>query len=237
MEITHNRVNPLLDSIREIIFGLGDGLVSTLGVVVGVAAGTNDSRIVIITGLVLIVVEALSMAAGSYLSSKSHRQLLQRKIREEEFEIENSPEEEKLELIEMYRQRGFTEAEVKIVVNRITKDKKLWLEEMIAKELKIGNAQMDEEGGSAFFMGIAYIAGGMVPVAPFFFLPLMMASIISVVSTILALFLVGYWKGYVTHQNRIRSGLEMMLISMAAASLGYIIGYISGKFFGVNVLN
>src|SRR5689334_1511262 len=81
--VPHHRYGRLLDAIRELVFGLEDGLVSTLGAVAGIAAGTEDGRIVVLSGLVLVSVEALSMAAGSYLSNKSHREMLEKRIEDE----------------------------------------------------------------------------------------------------------------------------------------------------------
>jgi len=225
----------LLGAIRELIFGLEDGLVSTLGAVVGVAAGTNDSRLVILTGAVVIVVESLSMAAGSYLSSKSHRELLEKKIRDERREIEEKPEEETEELRVMYRERGFSEDEIKIIVKRITQNKELWLEEMVTKELHIGKIQLDEPNGHAAIMGFAYIVGGSVPILPYLFLPVQLATLVSVISTIIMLFVLGYWKGSVAGINRVKSGLEMLLVASAAAGLGFAIGTIVGQIFGLGL--
>lgn len=225
----------LLNAIRELIFGLEDGLVSTLGAVVGVAAGTSESKLVILTGAVVIVVESLSMAAGSYLSSKADRELLEKKIRDERQEIEEKPEEETEELRVMYRERGFTEEEIEILVNRITQDKELWLEEMVTKELHIGKIQLDEPKGHAVIMGIAYMAGGSVPVLPYLFLPVEPATVVSIISTVVVLFGLGYWKGIVAGINKIKSGLEMMLVASAAAGLGFIIGTVVGQIFGLGV--
>lgn len=225
----------LLSAIRELIFGLEDGLVSTLGAVVGVAAGTSDGKLVVLTGAVVIVVESLSMGAGSYLSSKSHREFLEKKIRDEKREIEEKPEEETEELRVMYRERGFTEDEIEIIVNRITQDKELWLEEMVTKELHIGKIQLDEPKGHAVIMGFAYMAGGSVPVLPYLLLDVQTATIFSIIGTVVVLFALGYWKGVVTGIARLKSGLEMMLVASAAAGLGFAIGAIVGQIFGLRV--
>lgn len=224
----------IITSIRELVFGLEDGLVSTLGAVIGIAAGTEQRGVVILSGVVIIAVEALSMAAGSYLSSKSHRQLQEHKIREEREEIETKPEEETEELRVMYRERGFNEEEVGILVRRVTANKELWLEEMMAKELKIGHADLDQPGNGAMVIGLAYIIGGAVPVAPFIFLPILPASILAIAATLIGLFSIGWWKAKVTGAPRLRSGLEMLLISSLAAGLGYVIGRVIGKLTGVS---
>lgn len=225
----------MLDSMRELVFGLEDGLVATTGTVAGLAAGTANARIVILSGIVLTVVEALSMAAGSYLSSKSHRQVLEKRIRDEKEEIETKPEEETEELRLMYRARGFNEEEIGILVRRIISDKKLWLEEMIAKELRIGGGELDEPRQNALIMGLAYVIGGAIPVLPYALLPIVPAIWASVLAAGLALFALGYWKATVTGLNRLRGGAEMLAIAAAAALAGYAIGKVIGAAFGLTV--
>lgn len=225
----------ILSSIRELIFGLEDSLVSTLGVVVGVGAGTRDARVVMLSGIVLVIVEALSMAAGSFVSSKSHKQMLLQAIAEEEHEIETEPEREKEELRGMYKTRGFSDDEIEILVRRVTSDKKLWLEEMIAKELKIGGMDLEEPNKNAVVMFLSYIAGGVVPVLPFAFLPVPSAMIVASVVTIIALFAVGFAKGRALEHDGIKSGVEMVLISASAALIGYGIGKGAGMLFGLDI--
>ncbi len=91
--------------LRDAVFGMQDGSVSTLGALTGIAAGTQSSAIVILSGLVIVTVESLSMAAGSYLSATSQRQYLERLLREEEEAIEQDPEGEQREIQAMYRAR------------------------------------------------------------------------------------------------------------------------------------
>src|SRR3989338_4418162 len=87
--------------VRDIVFGTQDGLVSTLGVLTGIAAGTGDSATVVIAGLVVICVESLSMAAGSYLSSKSNRQYQEHLLSKEKREAETNNEQEEGEVVQM----------------------------------------------------------------------------------------------------------------------------------------
>lgn len=228
-----NGIGRLLSAIRELVFGLEDGLVSTMGAVAGVAAGTGDARVVVLSGLVLIAVEALSMAAGSYLSNKSHRQLLEKRIRDEREEIETKPEEETEELRVMYRQRGFSPDEVEILVRRITQNKELWLEEMVAKELRIGTGELDEPKSRALVMGFAYIAGGAIPVLPYLLWPISSAIFVSVAATIVALYAIGHAKGQAAGLSRWKSGGEMVLVASGAAILGYAIGKLLGGAFGL----
>src|SRR5271157_4526850 len=91
------------DNLREIIFGAEDGLVSTLGLVLGMAGATNNGRVVIIAGAVYVISEAFSMAAGTYLSSKAQKELYESKLENERWEIRNKPDAERQEVRDIYR--------------------------------------------------------------------------------------------------------------------------------------
>jgi len=233
--VPHQRFGKLFDAIRELVFGLEDGLVSTLGAVAGIAAGTEDGRIVVLSGLVLVAVEALSMAAGSYLSNKSHREMLEKRIEDERREIEEKPEEETEELCVMYRQRGFSEDEIGILVKRICADKELWLEEMMAKELRIGAGDLEEPSSRAIIMGASYVVGGAVPVVPFLLLPVDTALWVAIVATIAGLFAIGFVKAGATGRSRWKGGMEMVVVASLAAVIGYLIGKGVGILFGLRV--
>lgn len=216
-------------SMREVVFGVEDGIVSTLGAITGIAGGTQDRFIVILSGLVIIFVESLSMAAGTYLSSKSQREMEEKMLREEEQEIEEDPEGEREELVQFYTSRGFTPAEVEVIVNRITSDKKLWLEEMAYRELHVIPQKNGVPRVDAVFMAISYMCGGATPLIAYFFFPIHIALIISIVVSVCMLFFVGYVKGKVVQINRIRSGIEMMVVSLSAAAVGYIVGELASR--------
>ena len=212
--------------LRDAVFGTQDGLISTLGALTGIAEGTRSGEAVVIAGFVIIVVESLSMAAGSYLSSKSQREYLERLLREEEEEIARDPEGERQEIVEMYRLRGYTDPEIEIIARRLMSDPKLLLEDMAHKELGISPDSLEEPLGNALVMGTAYVAGGLIPVIPYLTLPVATAMPISIVGTLLALFLFGGLKGRIVKQSWWRSGLEMVAVAGLAAIAGFFIGRI-----------
>jgi predicted membrane protein (TIGR00267 family) len=219
----------LIRSMREVVFGVEDGIVSTLGAITGIAGGTGDPFIVVLAGLVIIFVESLSMAAGTYLSSKSEREMEEKMLREEAQEIEDDPEGEREELVQFYASRGFTPSEVGILVKRITSDKKLWLEEMAFRELKLIPQKKETPKTAALFMAISYILGGCTPLIAYFLLPIENAIVVSVAVSVCALFLVGYIKGRVVQINRLRSGIEMAVVSLSAAGVGYVVGQLASR--------
>ena len=213
--------------LRDAVFGTQDGLISTLGALTGIAEGTQSGQAVIIAGLVIIVVESLSMAAGSYLSSKSQREYLERLLREEEEEIKTEPEKERQEIWDMYRARGYTDAEIEVIAKRLMADPRLLLEDMAHKELGICPTAFEEPLGNAFVMGTAYVLGGLVPIFPYLLLPVGPAMPVSIGMTFLVLFLFGGLKGRIVKQVWWRSGIEMLVIAGLAALAGFVIGRVA----------
>lgn len=221
------------DRLRDAVFGTQDGLISTMGALVGIAVGTQSAKAVVIAGLAIVGVESLSMAAGSYLSSKSQKQYLDHLIAEEKEAIEKDPEGEKREIWQMYRARGYREEEIAILQRRLLSDKKLLLEDMAHKELGISLERLEEPLGNALVMGTAYIIGGLVPVIPYFVFSVHTAIAFSILVTFLALFAFGGLKGRVVHQSWWRSGIEMLVIAGLASAAGYGIGLIARWWVGV----
>ncbi|MBI4227290.1 MAG: VIT1/CCC1 transporter family protein [Candidatus Omnitrophica bacterium] len=210
--------------IRDAVFGTQDGLVSTLGALIGIAVGTQHQATVAIAGCVIVAVESLSMAAGSYLSSKSQRQYLERLLADEWKAITQHPEQEHEELLQMYRARGFTDEEIAIIARRLFADKRWLLEDMAHKELGISPARLEEPVSNAVAMGISYLVGGVIPVAPYLFWPMAVAIPASIAATAATLFLLGAGKGRLVRQPWWAGGLEMLGVAGAAALIGYVVG-------------
>jgi len=217
-------MNLIRKRLRDVIFGLQDGLVSTSGALVGIAVGTQSSPIVALSGLVIVTVESLSMSAGSFLSAKSQREYLESLLKEEEEAIANNPEGERREIWQMYRARGFKDNEIKMLEKRLFSDKKLLLEDMAHKELGICPNGFEKPFGNAIAMGTAYVVGGLVPVAPYLFLPLQTAVLTSVLATVGALFIIGGLKGKLVRMSWWKSGLEMLYIAGLGGLAGFAIG-------------
>ncbi len=221
----------LAGAIRELVFGAEDGLVSILGLVTGVAAGTTSSAIVFLAGAAGAISGAVSMAAGNYLGVKSHIEVLQRRLREEEKEIREQPEQEHEELVNYYREHGLTPKEIQTVVPAIERNLEFFMEEMTAHELGICPAELKNPVWKGFWILIAYIIAAVFPVLPYALLPRSTAMMVSVAGTVLALFAVGAAKTVYTGRNAIKSGLEML----AVAALAGIAGFLAGHFLAPSV--
>lgn len=222
--------------IREVIFGMEDGMVSTLGAITGIATGTSNHFTVVLAGLVIIAVESIAMGVGSFLSSKSEREIEERKLKEEKIEIRQYPDEERLELIEMYRRDGWPPELAKQMATAAEKNEKLFLQEMALRELKVIPSALENPAKNGIFMGVSYIFGGAVPLLPYLIIfDLAVATPVSVSVTLLGLFIMGVATTKFTKRRWWRAGLEMLLFASAAAGVGYAIGKLVSVLWGVTV--
>jgi len=223
-EIPFNTVGSRL---RDFILGWQDGLVNVLGVVLAVAIATQDKKLVIIAALAAAFAESVSMAAVAYTSFKAEKEFYQSELAREKQEIRYKPEEERREVRDIYRKIGFREPLLGRVVKFMTSDKKRWLTSMMEHELKLFPQKVSPIN-TAIVVGISAIVGSFIPIIPFLLLPINTAVQYALVISTTVLFAVGYYKAKTTIGNPIKSGIEMAVIGMLAALIGYAIGAVLG---------
>lgn len=226
-DFVHHQQSKIGDSLREIVFGAEDGMVSTLGALTGIAIGTSSQFTVILAGLVIVAVESTGMSVGSFLSNKSVKETNLRKLQEEKEEIAKYPEEEEKELVAMYIKDGWPQNLAHQMAATASTNSQLMLKEMAYRELDIVPDKIETPGTKATFMFTSYVIGGMIPVLPYFFLPISKAIIISTIITLSGLFSLGALTTLFTKRNWIKSGLEMLLLASMAALIGYVVGRIA----------
>lgn len=223
----HNEEHLTSFNLPEIILGGQDGLVNVLGVILGVAAATISSKIVIVAGLAATFAESVSMAAVAYTSKLAEADYYQSELERERYEIDHVPEGEKEEIRALYENYGFKGKVLDEIVNRITSDKKIWLKVMMEQELKLEKIDRKEALPAAITVGIAAFAGSFIPLTAFFFLPVKQAIFTSLVVSAITLFFVGYYKAKQTlGRQLLKQGFEMTVIGMASALVGYLVGSI-----------
>ena len=219
--------------MRDAIFGLEDGMVSTLGALTGIAIGSGTPEIVLLAGIVVICVESVSMMAGSYLSSQSRMEVLQAQIRYELHEIRTDPEGERKELEEMYAKRGFPPEERDIVINRMMSNEELLLEEMMLRELGIGSEAFESPLRNAVVMFFAYALGGLVPLACYLIWPIQTAIPLALAVTIGSLFVLGAVSSLYGPRSWWRQGMTFLVVGGIAAAIGYVVGYFMNIKYGL----
>ena len=225
----------LRNNVRDVVFGLEDSLVSTLGTVTGVAVGTHDPFYVVLTGVVLVFVEAISMTAGSYLSSKSAKELYDERAKQDHARVLYERVSDKESLAEMFQRKGFSKSETAIALEAIGRERKVWLKEVLRHEYLHAPSASSVPVVAAMFMGVFYLLGGFFTFAPYLFLPIDLAIPVTIGMALVALFFVGVFKAKLTGSNVWRSGLEMFVVSTAAAGIGYGLGILVPMLFHATV--
>lgn len=217
--------------VRDMIFGLNDGLVSTLAFVVGVYAGLAESQIggftgsqiILISGIAELLAGSISMAVSSYQSTKSEIETLDKKQHQSLKKSKN--QEENQDLINFYQKQGLTLNEAKAIVERIQENKTLKKQRKILDKLGLSHQTSSNPINSGLLCGFSFAIAALVPVIPYA-LPIdpFHALIISIIASVFALFTAGVLKTIFSQKNWLKSGLEMMIIGIGASTITYFIG-------------
>ena len=211
-------------AVRDFVFGFGDGINTSLGIAAGVGGAEASSSIIILAALVGMFTGAKAMAVQNYLAVKSQREILKSDIEREKWEIENLPEKEREEIEEIYKAKGFSGKELQMIVDKITSDKKVWLETMITEELKLNLDIVGNPLKSALRMFGAFLIGGILPITPFFFAEGWTPLVIAIGISLSTSFAVGAVKSRMAKTSIIKGGLEMAGLGTGVALIGYGIG-------------
>jgi VIT1/CCC1 family predicted Fe2+/Mn2+ transporter len=216
--------------IGDTVYGGLDGIVTTFAVVSGVAGASLGSGIVLIMGLANLFADGLSMATGAYLSSKSEREYYERERQREAWEIEHFPEGERMEMVEIYREKGYSDEDAQTLIDIHSQDKDLWLEEMMVQELGMLPDERKPIISALATLG-AFVVAGSVPLLVYLLglivtIPAELAFPVGIGLSALAMFGLGAAKVLITERNWLQSGLEMLVVGGLAASVAYLIGYL-----------
>ncbi|MBI2990040.1 MAG: VIT1/CCC1 transporter family protein [Candidatus Magasanikbacteria bacterium] len=226
----HHNESIALSAMRELVFGLEDGMVSTMGSITGIATATQSSFLIILSGSVIIAVESISMAVGSYLSSKSEHALEERKLFEERQEISQNLTEETKEMQELFIEDGWPDELAGRMALVAAQDKELMLKEMAYRELKICVDKSRSPVRNGAVMLVAYIIGGFVPLFPYFlFNNIGQGVIVSIAGTLAGLFALGGFTARYSNRSWYSAGFEMLGLAGLAAFVGYGAGQIIDK--------
>ena len=215
-----------LSRIREFVLGAQDGLLVPLGVVTGMAAAHPGRSLIIVAGLAEAVAGAISMGGGSYLASQAEEQLYASEIAAEGREIDEFPEREAAELAIVLEREGLPRQQAETVAIGLASNPNVFLRTKVEKELGLSPDAGGAALGDAIVVGATYLGAAIVPLWPYFFFSLNVALVISLASTLLALFAVGVAKGRITRLSLLRSGVQVMIIDSVSAGVGYAIGHV-----------
>jgi len=219
-------------TLRAVIFGVSDGLVSNTSLVMGVAGAvtgaSGEPRFVLLAGIAGLLAGAFSMAAGEYISMQSQRELYERQIALERAELEAMPDEELAELAAVYRAKGFSPSEAEGIARRLFADPEHALDTLIREELGLDPDELGSPIRAAAGSFAAFAAGAAVPVLPFLFGGGTTVIVASLVLSFAAMFAVGVGVSLLTGRGAIFSGVRQVVIGAAAAGVTFAVGRLIG---------
>jgi predicted membrane protein (TIGR00267 family) len=210
--------------VRDIVIGMSDGLTVPFALAAGLSGAVESSGIIVTAGLAEVAAGAIAMGLGGYLAARTDAEHFASERAREERETQEMPEEEAAEVAAVLRSYGLEEDKVETVVNSIRADKKRWVDFMMRFELGLEEPDPKRSRNSALTIALSYIAGGMVPLAPYFFFPSVRSALLgSVVVTLLALLVFGYVKGRFTTAKPFRSAWQTVVVGGLAATAAFVI--------------
>jgi vacuolar iron transporter family protein len=210
--------------VRDIVIGMSDGLTVPFALAAGLSGAVESSGIIITAGLAEVAAGAIAMGLGGYLAARTDAEHFVAERAREERETIEMPEEESAEVADILRSYGLAEEMLTPVVNSICADKKRWVDFMMQFELGLEEPDPKRASRSAFTIAVSYIAGGFVPLAPYFFFRSVHPALIgSIIVTLLALLVFGYIKGQFTTARPIRSAWQTVVVGGLAATAAFLI--------------
>ena len=210
--------------LADIILGGQDGLVNTLGVILGVAAATSDPRIVLAAGFAATFAESVSMGAVAYTSTLAEHDHYRVELERERREIQEMPGAEEQEVRAIFTDWGFSGDLLEGAVAQVIESEEAWVDVMMRNELKLPPIEASNALKIALVVGVSAIVGSLIPLLPFLLLPIFVAIPASLGFSALALFGLGAYKARVTVGRPSRSGLQLAAIGIVSALAGYFIG-------------
>ena len=220
-------------TLRAASFGVNDGRVSNLALVMGFAGAQADPEIVMLAGVAGLLAGASSMGSGEYLSMRAQRELFERQIALEETELLLAPEEERAELVLIYRAKGVPTAEAEQLADRILQNPETALDTLVREELGLDPDALGSPWGAATGSFIAFAAGAIVPVLAYFSGAGWLQFGISAGMSAVALFAVGVGVSLFTGRSALYSGGRQLAIGAVAAAATYGIGTAIGVGAGI----
>lgn len=210
--------------VRDIVIGMSDGLTVPFALAAGLSGAVESSGIIVTAGLAEVAAGAIAMGLGGYMAARTDAEHFVSERAREERETEEMPEKEAAEVADIFRSYGLKDDKVEAVVNSIKADKGRWVDFMMRFELGLEEPDPNRAGRSALTIALSYIAGGLVPLAPYFLIRSVQTALFgSVAVTLLALLVFGYIKGSFTTATPFRSAWQTVVVGGLAATAAFVI--------------
>ena len=215
--------------VRPVVFGLSDGTVSNLALLMGVGAASNDSHTILIAGVAGLLAGAFSMAMGEYISVRSQHEILDYQVHLERHQLREDPSAEAAILRDIYRSRGLSQREADLIVTRVMADHETAVETFVREEIGLSEQTMGSPVSAGASSFVAFSLGALVPVVPYLVATGAAAFWGALGLSTAALFAVGAAVSTLTHRPPLLVGARQVGLGLAAALVTYAIGAALGR--------
>ena len=215
-------------NLRAAVFGVNDGLISNLSLIMGVAGASSNPAFIVLSGVAGLLAGAFSMAAGEFVSVRSQREMFEYQIGLERQELAQYPEEEAEELALIYAAKGMPRDEALALARKIIADPEKALDTLAREELGLNPDELGSPWGAAWSSFASFAIGAVIPLLPFLLLRGSGALVGSIALTAMSLFGVGAAISLFTGRNAFLDGLRMLSIGAAAGAVTYGVGTLMG---------
>src|SRR5688572_8060231 len=187
------------DFLRDIVIGMSDGLTVPFALAAGLSGAVSNSNIIVIAGMAEIAAGSIAMGLGGYLAGKTEQDHYKSELKREFEEVERVPEREKQEVREFFEHIGLSKEIQEKATEEIARDKKQWGDFMMKYELGLDEPDARRATKSALNIGLSYVFGGIIPLTPYFVIKNSTEALkISIIATLICLFVFGFFKSKVT---------------------------------------
>jgi vacuolar iron transporter family protein len=215
-------------TLRAGVFGVSDGLVSNTALVMGFAGSGASRSVILLAGIAGLLAGAFSMAAGEYVSMSSQREMYQRELDLEAHELAENPEEEREEMVLLYRAKGLSRQEAEQIADRLMADHEIALDTLAREELGLDPEALGSPWSAALSSLVAFAAGAFVVVVPYLFAAGTAALITAIILFAVALVAVGAGIGVLNGRSPVRSAARQVLAGGLAALVTFAVGHVIG---------
>ncbi len=221
------------NTLRALVLGANDGLVSNLSLVMGVAGAAPGRDVVVLTGLAGLIAGAMSMALGEWISVRSSAEAFQRQVQIEKEEMEFMPEEEEEELALIYQAKGLSEEDARATAKRIIQSPETALDTLVREELGMAEAEVGSAWTAALVSFVMFAVGAVLPVLPWLVVGGVPAVVVSVILSAFGLAILGAAITLWTGRGAMFSAMRMLGFGLAAAAITFAIGAAIGAVAGI----
>ena len=215
--------------VRDVVIGMADGLTVPFALAAGLSGAIDQSAIIVTAGLAEIAAGSIAMGLGGYMAAKSDAEHYAKEREREKREVAEIPHEEMREVAEVFQAYGLTEEQTWPIVQALRKQPRNWVDFMMRFELGLEKPNPRRALTSALTIAGAYVAGGLIPLAPYMFShTTSRALLLSIVLTLIALLIFGFVKGRFTGTKPVKSALQTAFIGSVAAGAAFAIARMIG---------